>query len=190
MRLFLAVPIPFTLQQQLDSWWQQQKLHFAGWRSMPQSNRHLTLHFLGDVEGRHLDGLCDALSELFSETLPLSLDTQGYGFFPKPSRATTFWVGVKENDESGELKRCASRCRHVCQPFQQKHSGKATPFRGHITMARHSLQIDAGDLIQRVDEPLKFSWIADEIQLISSQLPPQGALYQTVERFELGILGE
>ncbi len=183
MRLFIAIPLPHPLQQDLDLWWHRESLLFPDWRGMPARSRHLTLHFLGEVDEKQLDGLSEILSQLAAETPPLQLAVHGTGFFPSVARAQTFWVGVEE--ETGNLQHCARSCRHLCQSVQGR-GGKAPRFRAHITMARHSGRVNGVRLLEQISMPPAFSWEAGEIQLIKSQLHPQGARYQLVERFALG----
>ncbi len=183
MRLFIALPIPEELQHSLDSWWQREKGLFPGWRTMRPENRHLTLHFLGDVSDKRLDELSDTMGELFARTPVMQLVTGGAGFFPSPSRAQTFWVGVEE--ETGELQHCARSCRHLCQSVQGR-SGKSTKFRAHITLARSSEKLNESRLLEQLSLPPEFGWQADEAHLIQSQLHPHGARYQVVERFMFG----
>ena len=181
MRLFIAISLPHQIQQTLDLWWHDEKLLLPGWRSMPETNRHLTLHFLGDINGNKLDELSENLEELFAESAAMKLALNGVGFFPSPSRARTFWVGVE--DQGKVLATAARQCRRVCQSVQNKR-GKATPFRAHITMARHSERIVIPNL-EQFSAPPHLYWNADEVHLIQSKLRPEGASYRVVERFAL-----
>ncbi len=181
MRLFIAIPLPHQVQQALDVWWHDEKSLLAGWRGMPEINRHLTLHFLGDINGNKLDELSEYLEEIIVETPAITLALNGIGFFPSPSRARTFWVGIEEN--SGSLAKCARQCGRVCHPLQDKRS-KATRFRAHVTMARHSERTAIPNLDQ-FSAPPDLSWNADEVHLIQSKLRPQGASYRVIERFTL-----
>ncbi len=183
MRLFLAIPLTQALQQELDLWWGRESGLFPGWRTMRAENRHVTLHFLGDVEDRHLDELLDILHELFATTPSMCLAVRGLGFFPSPSGAKSFWAGLEE--KTGALENCARRCRHLCQPVLGR-SEKSLPFRAHITMARHSPGVNAVQLLEQLSLPPEFSWEAAEVQLMQSSLHPHGASYQVVERFTLG----
>jgi len=181
MRLFIAIPLPHQVQQVLDAWWDDEKVLLPGWRSMPDINRHLTLHFLGDINGNRLDELSESLAEQFSQTAEMKLAINGLGFFPSPSRARAFWVGIE--DDSGALASCARQCRRVCNRVQDKGS-KATPFRAHVTMARHSERIAIPNL-EQFTVPPDLHWTADEVHLIQSMLRPEGASYRVIDRFAL-----
>jgi len=57
-------------------------------RQIPQENWHLTLFFMGLVEGDKLDHLTGSLSEM-DWGLPHSIFLSELGAFPKPNRAKT-----------------------------------------------------------------------------------------------------
>ena len=182
MRLFIALPLPHELQNQLDLWWSVESSLLPGWRAMPARNRHLTLHFLGDVNGKRLAKLSDTLSELFDNTPAMSLSLHGMGFFPSLSKAKVFWVGIHE--ETGALASCVRSCRHLCQPIQGRGE-KASRFRAHITMARHADKVNVSEPLIHLADPAEFHWFTEEAHLIQSQLHPHGASYQVVESFTL-----
>ncbi|RLL51065.1 RNA 2',3'-cyclic phosphodiesterase [Mariprofundus sp. EBB-1] len=181
MRLFIAIPLPHQIQQALDAWWHDERRLLPGWRSIPEINRHLTLHFLGDIHGNKLDDLAESLEANFAITASMQLAINGMGFFPSPSRARTFWVGVDDLDMA--LARAARQCRRLCQQVQDKH-GKATPFRAHITMARHAEKFTIPNL-EQFSAPPYLCWNANEVHLIQSRLRPEGASYRVLERITL-----
>jgi 2'-5' RNA ligase len=56
---------------------------------------HLTLRFLGDIDGVRRTQLVQALERLEAETFELQL--QGIGFFPPRGEPESLWIGVVRN---------------------------------------------------------------------------------------------
>ena len=87
MRLFFGLDPLADDKQAIDAW--RQRVATADGRPVPPANFHLTLAFLGEVDERRLEALCDAVDAL---ALPgageLCLDRVGY--WPRPG---IFWLG-------------------------------------------------------------------------------------------------
>jgi 2'-5' RNA ligase len=87
MRLFFGLDPLAGDKRAIDSW--RQRVATADGRPVPPANFHLTLAFLGEVDERRLEALCDTVDEL---ALPgageLRLDRVGY--WPRPG---ILWIG-------------------------------------------------------------------------------------------------
>ena len=90
MRLFVALTLPDIVRQQL-------RLlcgGLPGARWVPAENYHITLRFLGDVDGRDADYVDAALASIRAPGFQLRLS--GVGHFASGSRVKTVWAGVEK----------------------------------------------------------------------------------------------
>ena len=90
MRLFFGLDPLAGDKRAIDAW--RQRVATADGRPVPPANFHLTLAFLGDVDERRLETLCDAVDGLaLPDAGEFLLDRVGY--WPKPG---IFWLGPGE----------------------------------------------------------------------------------------------
>jgi 2'-5' RNA ligase len=90
MRLFVALPLPENVR------WQLRLLcgGLPGARWVPQENYHITLRFLGDVDGRDTDYVDAALAGIRAPAFKLRLS--GVGHFSNGNRVKAVWAGVEK----------------------------------------------------------------------------------------------
>lgn len=134
-------------------------------RTIPYSNLHLTLAFLGQQPATLLASAKDALTHLSTPAMSLALDRVGY--FPRNRIA---WIGMHQAPAAllslqQELAE-ALRQRNITFDSQQT-------FKPHITLAR-----DAS-----LPPDLSFTpipWRANQVALVQSITTAEGASYQVV----------
>jgi len=182
MRTFIALNLPAAARAALHS--ALAPLRERGWpvRWVPAANLHLTLRFLGDVEGVEVERLEDVLRGLAAQHAPVALEIAGFGAFPSLRRANVLWVGIAQTRELMALQRevelATSRLGYGRDP---------KPFRPHITVARLSggarpldVERSAGDL------EYGSSLEVGTMDLMRSHLGGEGASYEALTRFRLG----
>jgi 2'-5' RNA ligase len=88
MRYFVALTLPDTVR------WQLRLLcgGLPGARWVPPENFHITLRFLGDVDGRDMDYVDAALASIRAPGFQLRL--AGVGHFASGNRVKAVWAGV------------------------------------------------------------------------------------------------
>jgi RNA 2',3'-cyclic 3'-phosphodiesterase len=143
---------------------------------------HLTMKFLGDIEGAEVAPLEAALRGVAAGHAPLELRIGGFGAFPSLRRAGTLWVGIAADPPLMALQRdlefALSRLGYA---REQK------PFRPHITVARTRGGGRPADV-----ERLAGSFVYEtgvrvaSIDLMRSHLGPGGASYEALLRANLG----
>lgn len=124
MRLFVAIPIPILIAQQLQL--------LAGgvpnMRWVPQENYHITLRFLGEVDGRQFHDLDAALAGIHAPAF--DLQCRGVDCFSSGSRVKTLWVGI---EKSASLQHLRDKIESASVRAGFKPNGhKFTP---HVTLA-------------------------------------------------------
>jgi 2'-5' RNA ligase len=175
MRLFVALPIPDAVAQRLLL--MQGGVPGARWQSREQL--HLTLRFIGEVDGGDARAIDDALAGIDAPAFDLQL--HGVGQFGN-KQPHTLWAAARRNDLLEHLARKVDAAiRRVGQP-QDTH--KFTP---HVTLAR----LGHSDL-DKVVEWLTTHALAtsdefrvDAFCLYSSKLTSDGSIYRVEQEYPL-----
>src|SRR5690606_24265852 len=123
-RLFTALEIPREAALSLSLL----RGGLPGARWLNVENYHLTLRFIGDIDGPTADELISAFDRIDRSSFSLSL--AGPGPFG-PKRLQSMWAGVSR---SAELKALQAEIERICQ----RHGLPPDPrrFFPHVTLAR------------------------------------------------------
>lgn len=134
-------------------------------RTIPYSNLHLTLAFLGQQPATVLPQAKDILLHLSAQPIPLMLDRVGY--FPRNRIA---WIGMHQvPDELVAVQ------QELAQALQQRGIAfdNRQPFKPHVTLAR-----DASLPPDLTFDPIP--WRASDVALVQSITHAEGALYEVL----------
>src|SRR6185369_13613094 len=124
MRMFVALPIPDLVAQR--ALLLQGGVPGARWQSREQL--HLTLRFIGEVDGRDARAIDDALAGIDAPAFDLQM--HGVGQFGN-KQPHTLWAAARKNELLEHLARKVDTAiRRVGQP-QDAHK-----FMPHVTLAR------------------------------------------------------
>ncbi|MBK8238099.1 MAG: RNA 2',3'-cyclic phosphodiesterase [Deltaproteobacteria bacterium] len=125
MRVFVALELPAPVREHLAL----VGGGIPGARWEPAENLHLTLRFIGELEGAPLRELHDALAQVRCEPFPLTL--AHVGCFPPRGQPRVLWIGVDEPAPVTELAQRIDRAvRSIGLPPD------ARKFAPHVTLAR------------------------------------------------------
>src|ERR1700704_6168591 len=123
-RLFTAIEIPEAIRQHLSLI----RAPLGGAKWIEPDNMHITLRFVGDVDGRTADEFASLLAGIRAR--PFALSIQGLGAFggrePK-----VLWAGVKAGEELNALYRANER---AARGAGLEPEGRG--FKAHVTLAR------------------------------------------------------
>ena len=188
-RLFIAVAIPEAVKAEIEQ--AQSELR----RALPDCNArwtrpeqfHLTLRFLGDVEAARVDALGEATHNACRGFTTLRLRAEGVGCFPDLRRPRVLWTGVR--DETDQLPRLQAAVALATRDFTTEE--KEEHFSGHVTLARFKgikrSQAEAlAAAVTGMTKRLFGEWTAYKIELMRSQLLPQGARHNSLAAIALG----
>jgi len=188
VRCFIAISLPDRVKAGLKQL--QAQLKSGGQTSIkwvdPYSV-HLTLKFLGSVDGDKLSPITAAMAEAVQGVSPFSLKVEGLGAFPNLRRVQVVWVGV-----SGEEDKLA----HLQQRLESNLAGlgfipENRRFTPHLTLARVRDQVSAeereglGQLIAGTKFEATRSFPVEAVSLMRSQLTREGAIYSQISAAEL-----
>lgn len=171
-RLFIAVDLPETIRKNLVA----MSFGIPGAKWVSPEQLHLTVRFIGDVDGALFRDIKNILDEV-NFTL-FSLQLRGVGYFPPRGAPRVLWIGLEKSEPLQLLrKKIDSRLLQVrVEPEGRK-------FSPHITLARLK-----NSPVQKIANFLSgnglFSqepFMVEDFKLYSSILSSKGA-YHRVER--------
>lgn len=188
MRLFVAIPIPEPIVEELKSAQLELKrtTPAAEIRWLPAKHFHLTLKFLGEVAPDRLPDLEKAMASACLGFAVMRMASTGIGFFPNAAKPRVIWAGV--DDPQGRLARLAQVLENAVQSFTAET--KTESFVGHITLGR-VVRITRPDIskLQKCAETLgrQFlgTWLATAVNLYQSELTPNGAVHTVIASYPL-----
>jgi RNA 2',3'-cyclic 3'-phosphodiesterase len=174
-RLFVALRPPASVRSPLLD--VMSGVPGARWQDDDQL--HITLRFVGEVDGRMAEDVAHALGTVRAPAL--SLDIAGVGRFDTRGRANALWAGVRPRDAIAGLHRKVDQALVRCGLPPE---GRA--YLPHLTLAR----------LGRMAGPVE-PWLArhaglssptfeiSHMMLFESHLGSEGARYETVARYPL-----
>ncbi len=177
MRLFTAIDLPDSIVDQLESIC----CGVPAARWLPPEQLHLTLRFIGEVDGAMVQDIREALAEI--QGSEFSLQISGVGCFPSTKQPRILWAGVRPNHELLHFqKKLESHLVRTAglAPDQRK-------YHPHITLARlkgspdHRVARFLEEYALLECNPFSVTGFA----LYSSQLSPKGAQHFLEDRYVL-----
>jgi RNA 2',3'-cyclic 3'-phosphodiesterase len=184
LRLFVALELPDDVRRALAD--VQEQLHNAGapkLRWVRPEGIHLTLKFLGSVEGHRVAGIESALEKTI-EPFEVTLQPTGVGGFGG-RRIRVLWVGL-EGDVGGVTALAAQVDDSLgTLGFERERR----PFAAHLTLARVPDEVSGDErsrldaLIKAFEAPAMPSMQVHEVSLMRSILGAGGARYERLASF-------
>ena len=176
IRLFVALSLPDSIAQGLALL--QTGVPGARWQTREQL--HLTLRFIGDVDGHEAEAIDDALSPIAAPRFSLALAGTGEFGGGKPH---ALWAGVRDREPVAFLQRkIETALRRAGLPAERR---KFVP---HVTLARLTGTPKGSVMDYLTDHALYASpsFEVDSFHLYSSVLTPNGSVYRIEQSYELG----
>lgn len=168
MRLFVALSLPDDLRASLGGL----ACGLPGARWVAPENLHLTLRFIGEVDGNEAEDIDAALSGIRFSRFTLTL--AGVGDFGDGRRLRSVWVGVDPNEQ---LERLQAKVEQAVQRAGQRPEKRK--FKPHVTLAR--FKSHPGDRLQSYFAQQSLfrarPFEVTDFTLFSSFLSHEGAIY-------------
>jgi len=171
-RLFIALDLPDTIKKNLESMF----FGIPGARWVALDQLHLTVRFIGDVDGALFLDIKNALAG--ASISPFDIQLKGVGHFPPRGAPRVIWVGLEKSEPLQLLR------KKIDGPlFKIGVPPERRKFSPHITLARLKNTppqkvanfLSGNGLFSQ--EPFQI----DDFKLYSSTLTPKGAIHK-VER--------
>ncbi|PRP89879.1 2'-5'-RNA ligase [Enhygromyxa salina] len=170
-RLFLGIDLPDEVK--LDLQMMSCGIPDARWQQPEQL--HLTLHFLGEVDGGDARRSSAALEQLDAPAFDMQL--RGAGLFPPRGQPRILWVGVAAPEP---VRLVHQRCARILDELgAEREHRKYAP---HVTLARFAKTVDPRRVAQWVRGHSLYasaSFRVDHVRLYSSVLSQGGPKYRT-----------
>ncbi|MBT4710628.1 MAG: RNA 2',3'-cyclic phosphodiesterase [Alphaproteobacteria bacterium] len=175
MRLFTAIPLSTAITDRLGALCSG----VPGVKWADPDQMHITLRFIGDVDGPTASDIAGALDGVRGE--PFDLDLATIGHFGTGHRLRTLWVGVAESPGLEQLQFRVDRAvSTVMGPTETRK------FHAHVTLGRLKRTTPnlAGYLAQH--EPFRAGPVSvKEFVLYSSHLGSERAIHTAEARYPL-----
>ncbi len=176
IRLFIAITLPQPIRLMLHSMGRG----IPNARPVKEEQIHLTLRFIGEVEGSMFKDIQESLTSV--ELLPFSISIKGVGHFPPRGKPRIIWAGVQPTEQlirlrnkiDSQLTRCS------IEPERRKYMP-------HITLARLK-----NTSLKRVGEFLSGNsffqteaFSVEGFHLYSSKITQKGAIHTIEQSYPL-----
>jgi len=178
MRLFVALSLPDDLRVRLAGL--AGGLPNARW--VAPENLHLSLRFIGEVDGVQAHDVDAALAQISAPAFTLSL--AGVDRFGAGGKVRSLWAGVEEN---AELSRLHGKIEQALQRAGLPPEGRK--FKAHVTLARFKGN-PGGKLHDYLAHYALFRsepFVVHEFILYSSFLSHNGAIYRAEASYALRL---
>jgi RNA 2',3'-cyclic 3'-phosphodiesterase len=175
MRLFVAIRPPRPVRERLMG--AMGGIGGARWQSDDQL--HLTLRFIGEVNGRQADDVHAALGAVHQPRFEIRLS--GVGFFGQRGRPAAVWAGVAPHEPLAALHRKIDQAlvRARLEPERRAY----VP---HITLARLNRSAGPiGGFLQQAGDLASQPFAVDRFALFESDLTAERAVYSIVADYPL-----
>ena len=179
MRLFVALPVETDTARDIF----QQLSPFRdtpGLKLIPPEGMHITLRFLGDVDGPKYRALIKMLKAFNPPVLPSKAEFSTIGRFPSSGRPSVLIAPIVRG--SFEIENLYNALSVCLLPFFPKEKRNFSP---HITLARVKDYTDIGILSQIMGISFKGSIPIERIILYKSELTSRGAVYTELAEIPL-----
>lgn len=175
MRLFVAVSLPDSIKADLIPLC----MGLPGARWVNSDQMHITLRFLGELEGALAYDLVGALTEVRAPQFDLSLS--GIGYFGNSSRLRVLWAGI---ERSLALEHLQAKIERVA-----RRSGlllESRRFQPHVTLARfNGSQPNLSNYLSHHEPFQTERFSVYDFVLFSSHLGTKGASYRVEKSYAL-----
>jgi 2'-5' RNA ligase len=173
-RLFVGIDLPEVIDQQLLL--MQAGIPGARWES--EDKLHVTLKFIGDVDGGTARRVEEALRGI--EIPRFELGLRGVGVFPPRGRPRILWAGIEDSDDLLRLHALIERELESVGIERERRN-----YHPHVTLARLRNSPEkrvAGFVTQHalLSTP---AFPVEAFQLYSSVLNPKGSRYKVEADF-------
>ena len=175
-RLFVALDLPAPVRERL----QVLCCGLPGAVWLNPSQMHLTLRFIGEVDGGVRRDIIDTLAVVSDE--PFQIELMGMGCFPPRKQPKSLWVGVSRSEALAHLQHKIDTALVRLGLSREKRK-----FLPHVRLARLK-ETRVNQLAGYLTENSLFKLEPFEITefgLYSSFLSSQGPIYQLEESFPL-----
>jgi 2'-5' RNA ligase len=131
VRCFVALGLEDAPAPALREWLDRTRAEFAELAVTPAENLHLTVAFLGAIDGDGVAAASTAVREVADRGAPWQVEWSAPGMFPSPARPRVLWLGVEGGKALADVHQALSAALAAAGlPVEER------AFRPHLTLAR------------------------------------------------------
>lgn len=189
VRAFIALDISSDIKEKLSNLQKSLKDTDIKIRWVAPENIHITLKFLGNVEGNKISKIKNVLREVVEENEAFIIKFTGIGAFPHLHNPRVIWVGIEEG-EAG-LKKINQKIEEGLKKIKIKREGKE--FQPHLTIGRMKSSFNKKIMIDLINKYKDEKWgeiVAEKITLYKSTLTAKGPVYSPLSVYYLKNIKE
>lgn len=178
MRLFIAFDISQEAKEELEKLQDDIKKSSENDAKLSLvKDFHLTLKFLGEVDGDKVEEIKDRLNHVKSGRFTAELD--GMGVFPSEDHIRVAWMGIGPKEKITLLQQQIEESLKGMFPKDER-------FHPHLTLARVKFVKDKKAFIESIKrlKPEKISFEVNSFSLIKSTLTKEGPVYEVLGEFK------
>lgn len=188
IRLFVAINLPDEITQAIAECQKElvSLLRDSSIRWTQAEQVHITLKFLGNVPADAREAIEKTLLKACEGVSSFELKAKGLGCFPNLRSPRVIWVGV-----TGDVAPLIELQQSLDSAFKSWAEPEGREFKPHLTLARvkeiHRRDGQAHrEFIEKRGDCEFGSWNVRQIDLMQSNLGPEGATYSVLASARLG----
>jgi len=189
MRLFIAIDLSAQEKKKLHKAAKPLRDSDMPVRWVEPEALHLTLKFLGEVRAERVEGVTEAMTEVAAKAVPCDIKIRGFGAFPTIRRPRVIWAGTEATPELRSLKHDLE-----WELASLGYDRELRAFQPHITLGRAETGSEAGNFrdLEELMSGIKYTGKLQvrRVDLMSSRLTPEGAVYETIASAPVGATEE
>ncbi|THB72959.1 MAG: RNA 2',3'-cyclic phosphodiesterase [Desulfobulbaceae bacterium] len=149
-----------------------------GGQPTPIDQLHLTIRFIGEVEGTLFKDIAEALRSVSFQPFPLTIE--GVGHFPPRGKPKVLWAGIKGGGDLLLLRNHINNALFRCGIPPEKRK-----FHPHITLARlkSTSAKRVAEFLQNYHDLETPTQSINGFTLFSSVLTQEGAIHTVEQRY-------
>lgn len=173
MRTFIAIELPQEIKEKIGNF-EKEIEKFVPLRFVSPKNLHLTLFFLGEIEGTKLPEVVGAVKAGTWEIKPF------YLFLGKPEFFTHgLWLNIE-----GQIEVLEKLYQQISKELKIRNFNVETrPFSAHVTIGRSKSKSKRFEFREKI----KGKFRVDSIGVFTSRLTPEGPIYKKVASINLQV---
>ena len=182
MRLFVALDVEGSLKEKVLGVQRLLDFRDAHIRFVEKENLHLTLKFLGEVNGNSVNEVSEVLRSVSGNTKPFRISISGLSYFSSGKSIRVIFLGVVEGKDY--LIDLEKQLNEKLKVFKEEDYDPHP----HLTIARVGFVKEPKKFLGRLESLKNFSvgeMEAREIKLFKSALTRKGPIYTEVAKFQL-----
>ncbi|MCD7781137.1 MAG: RNA 2',3'-cyclic phosphodiesterase [Methanosphaera sp.] len=184
MRVFLAIDIENYLKNDiLETQEILKSTDSARIKLVEEDNIHLTMKFFGDVTDTKLEEIMDTIDYVKDEYDPYNMKLSRVGAFPNIKRPRVIWIGCHDKE-----KMTSDLMQNLDFNFEKIGFDLERSYTPHITIGRVKQTYDDNrlrELLKDIESTYYGDMEVHKLTLKSSELTPNGPIYDTIEEFSL-----